>query len=153
MREYCVPHFLLRNYMSLFIKKIFSLFKTITFWSFCTPHHWRTWWLRWKLGIATRSYWRKYLAHKHVSRRFVWVCFIESSVSKKWYKKCDGVAWHNVISMQNKLAHHIIQQPCKIIKRTLLQRDVYSQVLLTNRLLITAQKYNTHDTLENVMAS
>ena len=44
--------------MSLFIK-IFSLYNYVKFWLFCTPPHKRTWWLRWELGIVTRSYWEK----------------------------------------------------------------------------------------------
>ena len=35
---------------------MFSLYNTIKFWPFCTPPHKRTWWLRWELGIVTRSY-------------------------------------------------------------------------------------------------
>ena len=37
-------------------KKIFTLYNTIKFWLFCTPTQQRTWWLRWELGIVTRSY-------------------------------------------------------------------------------------------------
>ena len=38
--------------MSLFIE-IISLYNSIE----CIPYHWRNWWLRWELGIVTRSYW------------------------------------------------------------------------------------------------
>ena len=43
---------------SFSVKELFiSLYNPIHFWSFCIPHHWRNWWLRWELSIVTRSYW------------------------------------------------------------------------------------------------
>ena len=37
--------------------KIFPCMTLNIFLPFCTPQNQRTWWLRWELGIVTRSYW------------------------------------------------------------------------------------------------
>ena len=41
-------------------KKVYPLYNPIKFFvhfcPFCTPNHQRTWWMRWELGIDTRSY-------------------------------------------------------------------------------------------------
>ena len=67
VRGYGVLHSMLRNLMSLFIKKNISLYNHIKFLPFCTPHHYRTWWLRWELGIVTRSYWNDRLINLRIS--------------------------------------------------------------------------------------
>ena len=59
--------------MSLFIK-IFCLYNHVKFWLFCTPPHYRTWWLRWELGIVTRSYWKVVtVSSAHSSGRAEWI--------------------------------------------------------------------------------
>ena len=55
IREYRVSHSLIGNEMSLSIKGI-SLYITLFIFGHFVPHHQRTWWLRWELGIVTRSY-------------------------------------------------------------------------------------------------
>ena len=41
-------------------KNDFSCIPLLNFWPFCTPHHWRTRWLRWEQGKITRSCWAKF---------------------------------------------------------------------------------------------
>ena len=54
-------------------EKIFSLYNYVKFWPFCTPHHQRTWWLRWELGIVTRSNcsWLMYI--------YIFNCYVDKS--------------------------------------------------------------------------
>ena len=40
----------------LYIVCHFPCIALLNFWPFCTPTHKRTWWLRWGLGIVSRSY-------------------------------------------------------------------------------------------------
>ena len=49
-------------------KKNISLYmyNHIKFLPFCTPHHYRTWWLRWELGKVTRSYWNDRLINLRI---------------------------------------------------------------------------------------
>ena len=59
-------------------------------WPFCTPNHLPTWWLRWELGIVTRSY--------YISWSFPYfICFTRSG--KDWNK----IYWY--LGMMPLLSH------------------------------------------------
>ena len=78
-------HSMLRDLMTLFMKKYFPCTTLLNFWPFCTPNHKLNWWLKWELGIVTRSYWRwlKKMVWERLSQLRMYVHFplIQANVS------------------------------------------------------------------------
>ena len=79
-----------RNLMSLFIW-IISLYNTIHFLPFCTPHHQRTWWFRWELCIITRSYWQLTTSVSTYTVSRLSVTPVHSSLFTRHYKPIKGL--------------------------------------------------------------
>ena len=109
--------------------ELFSLYNDIKFWPVCTPHHWRTWWLRRDLGIVTRSCYSNvfvFVIEQHIADLLLWtslqidgrhhivvVLMIIQEVLRKY-----GIKWpnlHRVISCQRQMKHVFGWLPWNII--------------------------------------